>query len=455
MKMKNKFLVILLLIVILSIPSLGSADMGMIPFPRDVHLDESGQNAIVAWNGSEEVLILSTDVKSSEPATVLRILTLPSNPITVEEGDFDSFTKITEIINTKAKDIRSGVPELGGFGGEVRSPGIKITFQKKIGAHDITIVKVNDLDYFINWIKDFSNEGGFEYSEISQEFRNGVSDCINRGITYFVFDVIKTGENEESVKPLVYRFKSDFLYYPLEITAISDVGSSYGDVNVFLITKGVVNEDAVSNINLWPRAGFRYSIELSKHELKEISPELEDMFESNPFLMNAYYKGSPEPHPFLMKAHYMGPLSRLNEDLVVYQHDIHIPTLVDRISQSISVFLSPFLAFKFVSWSLKMLPGAASDPTIVFVPIALLSFIVGIPSVIYIIARMIKRLLKNRGLESSGYNLASYAIAIIVTVFLLLSSDFRLAISAILIFIIVGFSMMVFPIMNFLDKHIF
>ncbi|MDI6858931.1 MAG: DUF2330 domain-containing protein [Methanocellales archaeon] len=167
--------------------------MGRYIVPREVHLDESGQNAIIAWNGNEEVIILSTDVKSSESAIVLRILTLPSNPTKVEEGSFDSFTKLIEIINKKVRAIRER--EMYGVLGKVEAPGVGITFHEKIGAHDVTIVKVNDLDHFIDWVKDFTVSKGFEYSETKQ-----------------------------TVNPLVYRFESDFLYYPLEITAFSDVG---------------------------------------------------------------------------------------------------------------------------------------------------------------------------------------------------------------------------------------
>lgn len=67
MKIAIRLLVILLLLTLVS-----SADRGLIPFPGHVRIDESGQNAIVAWNGDEEVLILSTDVKSSEPPPSLR-----------------------------------------------------------------------------------------------------------------------------------------------------------------------------------------------------------------------------------------------------------------------------------------------------------------------------------------------------------------------------------------------
>lgn len=427
MKMAIKLLVILLLLT-----SLCSADRGMISFPESVRIEESGQNAIVAWNGNEEVIILSTDVKSSEPATILEVITLPSNPVSVEEGSFDSFMNITEIINRKSKDIAGKKKSLGV--GRDTGPGIEITFHKRIGAHDVTIVKVNDVDCFIDWIKDFTEREGFEYTELSSRFRNGVTGCIDRNITYFVFDVIRIGEDEETVKPLIYRFESDYLYYPLEITAISDAGSSYADVNVFLITEGMINERAVRDAKLWARAGFRYGIQLNKQELEDISPEIGDMFESDPFVMNAYSHGR---------------LDMLDEDLVVHRDDIHVPTLLDKISQRISIFLSPSWAFIFLFGASEEIFDDNPEWTDVFIAIILLSFIAGIPSAIYIMVRMIKRSLRKHGFES--LDVVSYVIPIVVTAFLLLS-DGIFAMYAIFVFIFIGFSMTIFLITR-LIKH--
>ena len=71
------FALCLALFCLASVP-LARADGGMIPWPPQVSLREAGQKAIIAWNGTEEALILSTDVRSSESATVLQFVPLPS-----------------------------------------------------------------------------------------------------------------------------------------------------------------------------------------------------------------------------------------------------------------------------------------------------------------------------------------------------------------------------------------
>jgi len=105
--MKKIYLSFLISFLILIFPVLGLADGGMIVWPPMIHIDQSAQNAIVAWNGEEEIIILSIDIESYDNATALRIIPLPSNPSEVEEGSFESFEKLIEIMNRKMEDIRN------------------------------------------------------------------------------------------------------------------------------------------------------------------------------------------------------------------------------------------------------------------------------------------------------------------------------------------------------------
>ena len=101
--MKKIALFIIILMLMLSFPAV-CGDGGIIG-PPQIYIQEKAQNAIVAWNGTEEVLILSIDIQSSEPTKVLRVIPLPSNPISVTERSFDSFVKLQEIINKKWQEI--------------------------------------------------------------------------------------------------------------------------------------------------------------------------------------------------------------------------------------------------------------------------------------------------------------------------------------------------------------
>jgi hypothetical protein len=290
-------LVVFVLIALLTSSSV-FANSGMIVMAPTVELDESAQNAIVAWNGKEEIIILSKDVESSKSTLVLEVIPLPSNP-EVDKGSMESFEKLVKIINEKTAhwEITEGGEEEA-----IMVGGVEVTLHKKIGAHDVTVVKVNDLDYFVSWVEKFTSSKGFENVEISKEFKATVKNYLDKNIKFFVFDVIETSKAKRNVEPLIYRFKTNYLYYPLEITATSDVGRSSSKINLFLITSEKIDRRLVAHTGLLPTLGFGYDFKLSEEEVKDVSPEIRDLFRSDPFLMDVSY---------------MGPLNKLNRDLIV------------------------------------------------------------------------------------------------------------------------------------------
>ncbi|PIY78436.1 MAG: hypothetical protein COY82_02515 [Parcubacteria group bacterium CG_4_10_14_0_8_um_filter_35_7] len=302
-KIEKATIKVSILLLLLLIPFSTFADMGMVVIPEEISIDEKGQNAIVAWNGTEEVLILSTDLKASKTLPILRILPMPTNPSKIKEGSFSAFQKLVEIING-----RISMPMAPTFKGEgvKEYEGVEITFHEKIGSHDVTVAKIESVDNFIKWIRDFILDNDLEYREISSKFKNEVSNYLTKGIKFFVFDLVEAGEIEQSVNPLVYRFQTDFLYYPLAITPSSDVrGSTPSEVNIFLITENRIRTHSLLKANLSPkRIGFiYYTAKLKKEELEEIDPEIADLFKSEPLVMNTFYSG---------------PLDVLDKDLIIY-----------------------------------------------------------------------------------------------------------------------------------------
>ncbi|MCD6162881.1 MAG: hypothetical protein J7K40_10770 [candidate division Zixibacteria bacterium] len=47
------------------------ADRGSIPFDSRIEIFEPNQRAMIAWNGSEEILLLSTDLRASATTKIL------------------------------------------------------------------------------------------------------------------------------------------------------------------------------------------------------------------------------------------------------------------------------------------------------------------------------------------------------------------------------------------------
>jgi len=280
-------------LMLLPMAAVASADRGMVIIdPPHVDFWESGQRAIVAWNGTDETLLLSTDVRTSEPAKILEVLAVPNNVTEVKEGSPASFTELERLIVSKLPRPQYDLFEKNGAA-TARAPSVEIQFHQQIGPHEVMVVKANDADYFKYWTRGFAFERGFTYSEISLGFVHAIQDYMDRGIHYFVFDVISTNDTVQSVSPLLYRFRSDSLYYPMQITSASNISDAYSSLSLFLLTdKGIADVSAIRSAGLRPGEGFGHAIKMSSAELKQVEASLPSMLPDGAYAMEASYYGS-------------------------------------------------------------------------------------------------------------------------------------------------------------------
>ena len=252
----KKFVFALLLV---SFAACVFADGGLIfPHPPDwiPNVQEGSQNAIVAWNGREETLIISISVKSDVSTYALRVIPLPANP-KIEEGTFESFDRIKELINPRP--IYFPMPGMIGAAQESRGwedYGIETVQRENIGLHDLTVVRVRDAEYFEDFVKDFMVRKGWRASSLEAGFKNAAQKYVDGGISYFVFDVIQVNSTPKAVKPVIYKFESSRLYYPLAITAHSEIGPSESVVNLYFVTVAPLEAEDVSRVGLTTNAGF-------------------------------------------------------------------------------------------------------------------------------------------------------------------------------------------------------
>jgi hypothetical protein len=180
---------------------------------------EPGQKAIIGWNGEYEVLILSTDVQADDDTMALQVLPLPSEPESIEQGTSDSFLRIGELIRDHYKH-RGSLGDCAAGQEAGKGVGVDIVFHEKIGAHDIWVAKATDAAEFVHWAEDFLARNEIQYQISSPELELLVGEYIDEGIEFFVFDLIELTPDQRSVEPIVYRFRSDTLYYPLQISSI-------------------------------------------------------------------------------------------------------------------------------------------------------------------------------------------------------------------------------------------
>ncbi len=277
-------LVRVLLAIIVVGPALPNvlADRGMLPL-ADVSVFGPGQKAIVAWNGVDEVLILSTDVYADSRSTILGILPLPSKPDLIEATDWTPFTAVETLLR-EAKMLSEG--------GKGRGPGVDIVFHEKIGAHDITVVKADDADGFEKWASQFLSDLGLAKEISSERLSALVSQYIQDGKPYFVLDVTDVTSEPRSIEPIIYRFRSDDLYFPLRISAMA---SGSVDVAVFTISKGPIYQDQLpqfmSFATFYGVLGSPVRFRINEADLYDIEPRLAALFDGDAWFAALRYQG--------------------------------------------------------------------------------------------------------------------------------------------------------------------
>lgn len=210
------------------------ADRGSIPFDERVKIFEPKQRAIIAWNGTEEILLLSTDLRASAPTKVLEVIPLPSEP-KVKKGDIEAFTRATKIINSRQRARAKGRGPGDSFGEGVAPeiPAGEVTFHKRIGAHDISVTHVLNSAGFIEWVEKYLKKQGVENPKIPDPLKTVVNEYLKEGYKWFVFDVVELSDKTRTNDAIQYRFKTKALYYPLKITRTE---SGKTDIELLVLT---------------------------------------------------------------------------------------------------------------------------------------------------------------------------------------------------------------------------
>lgn len=186
----------------------------MIPVDPNIQIFEPNQRAMIAWNGVEEILLLSTDLSASDSTMVIEVLPLPSEP-EVKKGDLETFRKAVNLINRKMAAAKKNG---GRLSTEAIPPPGEVTFHEKIGAHDISVVHLLDINGFVDWVRDYLKSIAIEKDVISDEMKILLEDYIDDDFNWFVFDVVTLKKEPVTNEPIQYRFKTKSLFYPLKIT---------------------------------------------------------------------------------------------------------------------------------------------------------------------------------------------------------------------------------------------
>ena len=275
-----KIALFLTIISILFTCGLAAGDGCMIPYEEfDVY--EPGQNAIIAWNGTHEKMILSVDSSSAGDTKALHIVPFPSIP-EMELGSMDSFEKVEEILNEDDTWVKDNGFVDGDSNDMIRP--VEIIHHEKIGPHDLTVTRVNTWQEFSGWVKDFLEGKGVTNVIFPEKTDLVVKNYLENNITYFAFDVVELAKYTRTVDPIIYTFTTERLYFPLEISSLLK-----GDCAISLAL--LTPPDAVLNNSQMDELGFelKRTAELNSEDVLDIEDSFHELFEGDALL--SFFEG--------------------------------------------------------------------------------------------------------------------------------------------------------------------
>jgi len=228
--MLKRMMLVALVLLSLSYICTVHSDMGRVT-TSDAVVSEDSQKAIIFHNNEEEILILGTDLKADKKTTILRFIPFPSEP-TVKLAEGKPFDRVSELMKEHGVVFVS----IDKSGNSSTTP-VEVTFSAKIGAHDITVICINNITEFKDWVAEFLKSKGMTQGKNNDEVERVALDYVKRDIKYFVFDFVEISPEPQLVEPIAYGFKSRELYYPLKT---SNTFGGFGGIDLIIIAPGTL-----------------------------------------------------------------------------------------------------------------------------------------------------------------------------------------------------------------------
>lgn len=267
---------ILLVLILLLAHSTVLGDKLPVPIPP-IPLKDNTQLAVVGWNGTHEVLILTTVVSVYMPRTeriplrktyLMELLPFKSIP-KAERASERIFWMLGRYF-TKFRFF-TPIPIK-----EARYKGVEIIWERKVGAHQIALVEADSSEDLVKWAIEYAREYGVPPPSSTQleEYIRIFDDYMKRGYKYVAVDIVEVKAYSILIEPIKYIFKSTCAYYPLKV---SNAYRGKAHVRIYLIVKDELDLEPVINM------GFREigRVELRYHEILRIDGDLANLFGEN------------------------------------------------------------------------------------------------------------------------------------------------------------------------------
>ncbi len=151
--MNGSIIAIFVLVLAVIMPAGVLADGCLFLPDLDTHVYSPSQKAVIAWDGSLETMVLSTQIGMESPEDVAWVVPVPSSSKPeVSEGEMDIFYDIASLLTPSHKGGRSFGDMLPA--GNIQGEGVEVIEEKKIDIYDIAILKATDASVLVEWLND-------------------------------------------------------------------------------------------------------------------------------------------------------------------------------------------------------------------------------------------------------------------------------------------------------------
>lgn len=297
---------------------------------KKVDVTEPKQTALIAFDGTTEVLYISSILRPTQKTRMLEILPLPGEP-TADLADPKVIERAAGVYNARVQKeldertrarrrenlralICTGVFALlvcvsvihflrrrrylsmlvsvillgiswmltvptflaaqrSGFAATT----VEILSQQQLGPHALTIVKTREPADISKWVGELFQKEGGDPAAFDQEWKNLLDSYVRNGCPYFAVDLIDADPASGPIAPIRYTFATKEPWFPLRISS-----RGRGSSEVLLMVLVPKDSRLRPSYEAFREASYqmRVGFDLTESEVRSIDPVLADRLKS-------------------------------------------------------------------------------------------------------------------------------------------------------------------------------
>lgn len=202
---------------------------GMLIYRPAQPVSETGQRAVIYFDGSREVLEVSTSF-SGTAGDFVWVVPVPSKPEVVM-GEEELFQRLQRLTSTDAvAPLGSKQIDIGTNFMMPINPGVNVIEQKSVDVYDVSVLDASNAEALAGWLR---NEG-YPYPEDKDNLLSYyvakkwyfVAAKVNNSSWLYGNGTVNSGQ----LKPLKISFASKQIVFPLKISGLNSGGGNGGSL---------------------------------------------------------------------------------------------------------------------------------------------------------------------------------------------------------------------------------